>query len=168
MNDIFKLFQLRKWALNNLKQKINARVKAFSLLEVAIALMIIGVLTMAVMKGQSLLKSARLDKTAHQIEAIKLNIEMATSNSIEVNEIDDLIKEQLMNKKETIPAIGGKFFIKNDENSQIYILLASNEETPFLNKKDAQTLKFKIDGELEEGSVSLINNGDKYALKINI
>ena len=117
MNDILKLFQLHKWAcLKNLKQKINARVKAFSLLEVAIALMIIGVLTMAVMKGQSLLKSARLDKTANQIEAIKLNIEMATSNGMEVHSINDLITAQLMNKKETIPAIGGKFFIKNDEN----------------------------------------------------
>lgn len=165
-------FQHPHLLFNKFKKIAKLKLKAFSLLEIAISLMIIGVLTMAVIQGQFILRSARLDKTAMQIEAIQLNVETARTNGIEINSIDDLIASGLMSNKQIIPAIGGQFFIKkkNHEPEGDYILLASNAEQCFLNKKDAAALKYKIDGtnEFNIGSVHIKNERNTCSLYIEL
>lgn len=53
---------------------LNVRVKAFSLIEISIVLIIIGLITTAVFKGQDLIESARLHSTIQEMNQLKLSI----------------------------------------------------------------------------------------------
>lgn len=53
---------------------LNARIKAFSLIEISIVLIIIGLITTAVFKGQDLIESARLHSTIQEMNQLKLSI----------------------------------------------------------------------------------------------
>jgi len=160
------------------------KFKAFSLLEVAISLTIIGIITMSIVKGLQLLHDAKLEKTTSQIENIKIAIEnfkntynqipgdysgFAFGNSNQGNDngiIDEneekffwehLEQAELINKKQRSPIIGGIFTVKNYEG-QNFIIFSGPKGKPFLSLKDALKIKNKIDGtiELNYGSVKLV------------
>lgn len=159
-------------------------MRAYSLLEIAISLAIIGVLSTAVIKGQQLLYSARIDKTITQIEAIKIAIEtfnttysalpgdygmdaLNTNNKgngdgiISGNEVnyfwEHLELAGFINKKQSVPAIGGKFTVKyNPGNlSGHWIFLSGPNETGILTSKDAISIKMKIDGNTDNNAGSV-------------
>ncbi len=159
-------------------------VKAFSLLEVAISLAIIGVLTMAVLKGQQMLHNARIDKTVNQIEALRINIETFRStygtipgdyngNAIDIAHKGDgdgvldhgeekyffehLIAAGLMTQKQSIPAIGGYFNVEYNPQGLIghWLLLSGPNKSGLLTSKDALTIKLKIDGN-EDNTTGII------------
>lgn len=165
------------------------KIKAFSLLEIAISLAIIGVLTLAVMQGQKLLFEARIETTAKQIEAIRYSFEsfrdqygqlpgdynqdelnIANKGNgngiIDANESDfvweHLYAAGLISKKQSKPTIGGIFFVEN-ENGQNYLILATNKaKNGLLTSQDALILKLKIDGHSnnEEGLIKIKNSSN--------
>lgn len=53
---------------------LNSRVKAFSLIEISIVLIVIGLITTAVFKGQDLIESARLQATVQEMNQLKLSV----------------------------------------------------------------------------------------------
>jgi|GEM_PF-2734631 len=159
-----------------LAYKFNKRMQAFLLLEVAVALTIIGILTMAVIKGQQMLHNARLDKTIMQIESIRINIDTFRTtygtlpgdyngHAIEVAHpgngdstldngeekyfFEHLIAAGLMTKKQTMPAIGGQFSVVYNTTGDLtghWLVLAGPNNSGMFNSKDASTVKMKIDG----------------------
>ncbi|WP_010299091.1 prepilin-type N-terminal cleavage/methylation domain-containing protein [Candidatus Odyssella thessalonicensis] len=56
------------------KNKIPRRLRAFSLIEISIALIIIGLITAAVFKGQDLIETARVQATIEELNQVKLSI----------------------------------------------------------------------------------------------
>lgn len=163
--------------LNIIKNTILKKTfKAFSLLEVAISLAIIGVLTMAVIKGQDLLYQARIDKTVTQIESIKLSIESFRSTygqlpgdydgsdlaiskkggnrGFIIEAQNDAFWEHLeaaglLTKKQSVPAIGGVFSVVYNPEQNLqgnWIKLAKSDGSGLMDSKDAIAFKVKIDG----------------------
>ncbi|MBW8309077.1 MAG: type II secretion system GspH family protein [Candidatus Paracaedibacteraceae bacterium] len=57
-----------------MKKKIPHRLRAFSLIEVSIVLIIIGLITTAVFKGQDLIESARAQATLEELQRLKLAV----------------------------------------------------------------------------------------------
>jgi|LADL02.1.fsa_nt_gi prepilin-type N-terminal cleavage/methylation domain-containing protein len=161
------------------------QLKAFSLLEVAISLSIIGVLTLAVIKGQSLLYQARMDKTTSQIEAVKISIETFRSTYgqlpgdyngtelraskigngdglIENNETETfwehLEKAGLLTKKQSVPAVGGVFSIALNPATDLrgnWLKLSNADGSGIMNTKDAIIFKIKVDGSSDNASGSM-------------
>ena len=155
------------------------------MLEVAISLAIIGILTMAVIKGQDLLYQAKINKTVTQIESIKLSIEnfrntygklpgdyngqelgaqnLGKGDGSIVNSTfwEHLEKAGLLTKSQSMPAIGGIFSVAfNPDNLQGHWLkLAKEDGSGLMNYKDAISFKVKIDGSSnnETGNVRIRN-----------
>lgn len=167
---------------NTMRHVKKHKYAAFSLLEVAISLAIIGVLTMAVVNGQKILIKTRLEKTSKQIEALRINIESFRAtysalpgyyngDALEKKDKDDifenkvwaqLIESGLVTQAQTIPAIGGKFSIRHNPAADLqghWILLSNSNETGLLTSKDALTLKMDLDGtpNNDEGFVRIRN-----------
>jgi prepilin-type N-terminal cleavage/methylation domain-containing protein len=59
-----------------MKKKFPHRLRAFSLIEVSIVLIIIGLITTAVFKGQDLIESARAQTTLEELHRLKLSVLM--------------------------------------------------------------------------------------------
>ncbi len=53
---------------------LNKKLKAFSLIEISIVLIVIGLITTAVFKGQDLIESARLQATVQEMNQLKLSV----------------------------------------------------------------------------------------------
>lgn len=150
------------------------KLKAYSLLEIAISLAIIGVLSMAVIKGQQLLYSAKIDKTISQIESIKIAIETFNTTygalpgdynqgalPTEKGNGDGIIGEDekakfwlhleaadLITKKQSHPPIGGHFEVTYNPDTLTghWLLLSGPNKSGLLTPKDAISIKLKIDG----------------------
>ena len=167
------------------KKFLEKSFEAFSLLEIAISLAIIGILTLAVIKGQSLLYQARLDKTVAQIESIKISIETFRStygnlpgdyngDELQVEKKGDgngIIGENeakefwqhleaagLLTKQQTTPALGGVFTIMHNAANDLpghWILFSNPGNLGIMSSKDAIALKLKIDGSSDNTSGSV-------------
>jgi type II secretory pathway pseudopilin PulG len=163
-----------------MRQILKKRLKAFSLLEIAISLTIIGVLTLGVIKGQQILYQARLDKTASQIDVIRTQIVtyqqhygnfpgVNGDNLDEEKFWNDLDEENLLSKKQKNPSIGGVFVIKK-EGELYYIILSNPGNTGLLNWSDATKIQSKLDGssfiKIESGSNGTCEKGckEKYCI----
>lgn len=57
-----------------MKKRFPLRLRAFSLIEISIVLIIIGLITTAVFKGQDLIESARIQSTLDELNQIKLSV----------------------------------------------------------------------------------------------
>jgi len=170
------------------------QLKAFSLLEVAISLSIIGVLTLAVIKGQSLLYQARMDKTTSQIEAVKISIETFRStygqlpgdyNGTElraskigngdglIENNENLEKAGLLTKKQSVPAVGGVFSIALNPATDLrgnWLKLSNADGSGIMNTKDAIIFKIKVDGSSDNASGSMRirgGNGQENMIESN-
>lgn len=55
---------------------VTSGFSAFSLLEIAISLAVIGILVLSVIKGQELLRQAKIEKTKTQIESLRIAVEV--------------------------------------------------------------------------------------------
>ncbi|MBX3486561.1 MAG: prepilin-type N-terminal cleavage/methylation domain-containing protein [Candidatus Paracaedibacteraceae bacterium] len=53
---------------------LNRKLKAFSLIEISIVLIVIGLITTAIFKGQDLIESARLQATLQEMNQLKLSV----------------------------------------------------------------------------------------------
>ena len=62
-NDISKI--------NGIRANMNAKQKGFTLVEIAIVLVIIGLLLGGILKGQELISNARVRNVADQVNAVK-------------------------------------------------------------------------------------------------
>lgn len=143
------------------------RFKAYSLLEIAIVLAIIGVIMLSIMKGQELVHQARIIKAATQIDVIMSKVTTfqntyaslpGDSNSPDLpaetpkgdgNGIISgeetnlffrhLISANLLNENQTKPIIGA-FIIKYKDGTHYLVLAANNDESPLFTKAEAQKL----------------------------
>jgi hypothetical protein len=95
------------------------RLPAFSLVEIAIGLFILGLLLTAVMKGSKLIDSAKLQTCVHQIIAIKRDFDMwFDEQNIAV---PDVKKFPLSGEP---PKLGGKFLVEGQDGK--YSLALTN------------------------------------------
>lgn len=159
------------------------KFKAFSLLEVAIVLAIVGIMSLSVFKGYQMMNKAKLQKTANQIESLQVSIDIfkATYGNVPGNykgnsipnivsgdgtgilkpeESDQfwvhLINADLIPSKFT-PSIGGIFIAKN-LNGQNYIILTLNSDlAPALTYSEALSLKAQIVGGDENDATVELN-----------
>ncbi len=133
--------------------KIFKNDKGFSLLEVAIAITIIGVLTAVVLKGQSLLEEAKIHSVCTQIRQIKTAIEMFRDryNYLpgDYSEAQENISYQLENGD-------GDGFIKNiSEANQFWQHLSFSGMMSFKDK----TPKSKLGGNFAVSSNPINKSG---------
>ena len=149
---------------------IKKKVKAFSLLEIAISLAIIGFLTMGVVKGRQILFKSKIEKTMNQVSEIIIATDSFRSSYYQMpgdycgNDLPCLKKgdgngliesniEQeafwehlslsgMISAKKLIPAIGGDFSVFSQDGRNFLKISAGGKG--ILSPVDAQALKVKL------------------------
>lgn len=112
------------------------RFPAFSLVEIAIGLFIVGLLLTAVMKGSKLIDSAKLQTCIHQIMEIQRDFDMwfdeksAEGANPEVKDFP--LKEH--------PKIGGKFLVEVQDGKH-YLSLTDTVGSGFLSLDQIKEIK---------------------------
>ena len=96
------------------------RLPAFSLVEIAIGLFILGLLLTAVMKGSKLIDSAKLQTCVHQIITIKRDFDMWFDE-----QNTDTPNIQSFPLAQERPKLGGKFMIETQAGK--YSLALTND-----------------------------------------
>lgn len=165
---------------------LKLKMQAFSLLEIAISLSVIGILVIGVMKGQDLLEQARIEKTRVQIEALILSVETFKNTYKDLPgsyngpifqekgsgdgkiEQKDLFWKHLHSaglipsSEAPICPAGGKFDILN-ENGKNWLILSNGARNGAISPQVAGLLKSKIDenAKLDEGFIIIKDSEDK-------
>jgi hypothetical protein len=94
------------------------RLPAFSLVEIAIGLFILGLLLTAVMKGSKLIDSAKLQTCVHQIISIKHDFDTWFDE-----QNTDTLNPQSFPLSHEHPKLGGKFLIETQEGRHSLALI---------------------------------------------
>lgn len=111
------------------------RLPAFSLVEIAIGLFILGLLLTAVMKGSKLIDSAKLQTCVHQIMAIRRDFD--TWFDEQNSDMPDVKSFPFLQGR---PKLGGKFSIETEERK--YSLALTNAAgSGFLSPSQAKEIQ---------------------------
>lgn len=108
-----------------IKSKINSKyyLKGFTLVEISIVLLIIGILTGAVLKGKNIIESVKLDSIVSDIREIQMAHSQyinTTARKPSTNTFFKDLKEYELIESDVFkaPRIGGKYSIVDDNNHQ--------------------------------------------------
>lgn len=111
------------------------RLPAFSLVEIAIGLFILGLLLTAVMKGSKLIDSAKLQTCVHQIINIKSDFDKWLDD-----QSTDPINLGNFSLPEERPKLGGKFIIE-EQGAKYFLSLANTTGSGFLSPDQAKEIQ---------------------------
>jgi prepilin-type N-terminal cleavage/methylation domain-containing protein len=142
------------------------KIKAFSLLEIAIVLSIIGIMATSVVKGYQVMQNAKVQKTVTQIEGIKVavdtyintyNAHPGPSGTPDKEFWKNLEDAELINSSMKTPAVGGSFKYENHE-----IELSGLGHEPILSLVEANKIKAQIDGSHKaQGCIRIVPDSDQ-------
>lgn len=116
------------------------KIKAYSLLEITIYIGIVGILMLFASKSVILFKQAKVQKTITQINSIQIAYQFQTNNE----NLNEMVKKGYLTKEDIIPAIGGYFEVKFEEEDKFLILkkhLSDDEIEMFKSKLNEDNLK---------------------------
>lgn len=151
--------------------KIRTNLEGFSLMEISIVLLIIGIIAGGMLKGKDLIESAQIKSVVNDIQNFRiayasyLNLYDALpgddseassrfpsvsngdgdgkiSSSDAKNIFSHLYAAGLIDSLKRVPKIGGDYDVISEEN--IVMLRISKNGTPFLNKKQVVSISAKI------------------------
>lgn len=119
----------------NRRNSMKRRFPAFSLVEIAIGLFILGLLLTAVMKGSKLIDSAKLQTCVHQIMAIKRDFDSwLDEQSVAIPDVKNFPLSQER------PKLGGKFLIET-QDSKYFLALTNNAGNGFLSPAQVKEIQ---------------------------
>ena len=113
------------------------RLPAFSLVEIAIGLFIVGLLLTAVMKGSRLIDSAKTQTCVQQIMEIKRDFDMWLDNQSS----NGLINPNLFSLPKDRPKLGGVFHIEAQRDGKYSLFLQNSGGNGFLSPAQIQELQ---------------------------
>jgi len=144
------------------------KLKAFSLIELSISLLIIGIILGSVFKGTQLLENVKIQSVAKQFQEIRLDIEYYVTrygefpgNTVYTSLNDTQTALQKLHEKGITRShrpikskFGGVFRFKTIEGKH-YVQLVSDMGGALLNQKQIEYLKTLVDTEnvIMDGSV---------------
>lgn len=135
------------------------KIKAFSLIELSVALLIIGIILSSIFKGAQLIESAKIQSVAKQFQEIRLNIEnymvrygdlVGPYQTLEDMKtiLAKLYDKGIVRSSELVRSkLGGLFKIKTIEGRH-YLQLVTDADAVLLNTKQVENLKSFVDGDL--------------------
>jgi len=132
----------------------NKKLKAFSLIELSVVLLIIGIILGSIFKGMQLVESAKIQSVAQQFQAIRLDVEhyvtrygefpgpsLYTSKTDTQNAFQKLYEKGIVKSKQLIRSKLGGIFLFKTINKKHYIQLVSDLDHSPLNEKQIEQLK---------------------------
>jgi type II secretory pathway pseudopilin PulG len=161
------------------------KVKAFSLVEIGVVLLVIGVLYTAVFKGKDLIDVAKTHAVASQIQQIQHSVQqyveqyqampgddpgasrfgnnIALGNgdeNVSANEMSIFwihLKEAGFSPTSTAPSskFGGIYTIEKDANKVFWIVLSEKDQAALLTPKQALQIKTKL--HINDENVQILN-----------
>lgn len=151
--------------------KFNSALKGFSLIEISIVLLIIGVMLGSVMKGKSILEQAKIRDVVHEISRLQTAILLYCNNfgndSLDLpGDIWGKLKQAdlLNNDSKPKTKLGGTFSIKKEDGKK-FLLLGSgeNSEEAFLTPGQVKSIYSKLteDGAANNEDVIIKDSSDK-------
>ncbi|MBR1944566.1 MAG: type II secretion system protein [Alphaproteobacteria bacterium] len=141
-------------------KKINNKnyVEGFTLVEISIVLLIIGILTGTILKGKSIIESVRIDSVINDIRTIQMAYNQyvnITSNKPNTTDFFKQLKSYELIESETFkkPRIGGSYSVMENNNHQY--LQVDN-----LTEKQLISLKAKIKSNFGDDIVTTSGNSN--------
>lgn len=135
------------------------KLKAFSLIELSVALLIIGIILSSIFKGVQLVENAKIQSVAKQFQEIRLNVEnyvtrygewpgkLSSYDTLEHTKqaFDQLHEKGITTSKSLVHSkFGGVFQFKTIQGKH-YLQLVSETGQGLLNEKQILNLKSLID-----------------------
>ena len=160
-----------------LKDKL--KLKALSLIELSISLLIIGIILGSVFKGVQLVEHVKLQSIAKQFQEIRLHFEHYVSHhgefpgskqayaSLEDTKqaFEKLYEKGIVRSKSFVKSkLGGLFKLKTLSGKH-YIQLVSESDAPILNITQIERLKSFFN--FEDGDSSCIMDGDLFSYPLS-
>ena len=152
---------------NKPKNNVNKHyIKGFTLVEISIVLLIIGILMGAVLKGKSLIESVKLDSVVDDVRTIQtayseyINI---TSTKPDTNEFFKQMKTYELIESENFkaPKVGGSYSIIEHDSHQ-YLHLNN------LTEKQITILQAKLKASFGEYLNTKIDDNNKTSISIQV
>ena len=128
------------------------RWPAFSLVEIAIGLFIVGLLLTAVMKGTKLIDSAKVQTCVQQIYDIKRNFDIWREAEDNKDPASFPLKE--------VPKVGGKFVIQSN-NGQNVLAIVDGGNNGLLSLDQVREMKRYLPDAITDCDLSTIGTGSK-------
>lgn len=136
--------------------KRSRKLEGYSLIEISIVLLIIGIITSAMLKGKDLIDSAKLDSVVNDVRSLQLAYTQYVQTFAEKPDNDlfkklndaGLIDSESFKK----PKIGGEYKIIKQENNNVTLQITN------LNKKQAQLLRTKAMSAFDNNTAIEIKN----------
>jgi prepilin-type N-terminal cleavage/methylation domain-containing protein len=163
--------------LVNKKKVKNLALDGFSLIEMAMVLLVIGIIAGSVFKGREVIETAQIRSVITDIETIRMAYTNYSSAYGPVTEptkfFQNLHESGLISSPEfKLPKIGGKYSVVLESNSLKLKISASDGNTGILNKKQVLQMKAKIaeslGADVFETDPGEIKEDTKYVVKIII
>ncbi|USO02227.1 MAG: prepilin-type N-terminal cleavage/methylation domain-containing protein [Alphaproteobacteria bacterium] len=137
------------------------KLKAFSLIELSISLLIIGIILGSVFKGMQLVENAKLQAVAKQFQEIRLDVEQYIARYGEFPSTPDdttgalnkMHSKGILKSNQPIKSkFGGEFKFK-DVGGKYCIQLVSTTGQALLNSKQTEYLKSLIEDNIMDGDI---------------
>ena len=157
----------RSKVINNKKFNSKYYVKGFTLVEISIVLLIIGILTGAVLKGKSIIESVKLDSIVNDVREIQMAYSQyinTTSKKPSTGTLFKDLKEFELIDSETFktPRIGGKYSVGMDKDNKHPCLKLDN-----LTEKQIKLLQTKLKSAFGE-NINAIPDENNTSISIPI